>query len=256
MAWPRRQGDKPRVRLGCDHRAMVGGAFGLVRGLGTRVLDAALPGRCAGCGHEGAVLCGACAPALDARLDQPAGQPIGLPGDVPWPLLQLEWCAPFAGTVRRALHDLKYAGEQRLAEPLGRAIARRWAVAGAGGDVIVPVPVHRDRERRRGYDQAALIASVAGRELGLPVARIVERARATTAQFDLDRPARASNVRGAFALVPLPAGTGGRGPPLAGRWIVLVDDVVTTGATLAEVARVLLDGGAIGASAITVARER
>ena len=123
------------------------------------VLDLAFPARCPGCGREGAAICAACLPALDARLDLPAGVPIGLPSDVPPPLLQLEWCAPFDGVVRRALHELKYAGETRLAHPLGEAVARRWLRAGAGGDLLVPVPVHAERRRRRGYDQAELIAS-------------------------------------------------------------------------------------------------
>ena len=138
--------------------------------LGSRILDLALPARCPGCGREGAPVCAECLPLLDARLDLPAGIPIGLPSDVPPPLLQLEWCAPFSGLVRRALHDLKYSGEKRLAVPLGSAIARRWRRAGAGGDVLVPVPVHADRARRRGYDQAELIAGP-GRGLALATRR-------------------------------------------------------------------------------------
>jgi predicted amidophosphoribosyltransferase len=172
----------------------------LVR-LGARALDLALPARCPGCGREGAPICDACLPRLDARLELPAGIPIGLPSDVPPPLLQLEWCAPFTGLVRDALHELKYSGEKRLAIPLGAAIARRWRRAGAGGDVLVPVPVHADRARVRGYDQAELIARVAADHLGLPCAPILERARATIAQFDLDRSQRATNVRGAFRLL-------------------------------------------------------
>src|SRR6185295_19723662 len=100
-------------------------------------------------------------PALDARFELPAGVPIGMPADLPYPLLQIEWCSPFAGSVRAALHQLKYAGERRLARPLGEAVARRWTRAGQGATVVVPVPVHATRERQRGYDQAALIASVA-----------------------------------------------------------------------------------------------
>jgi ComF family protein len=225
--------------------------------LGTRVLDLALPARCPGCGAEGPPICAACLPALDARLELPAGIAIGLPSDVPPPLLQLEWCAPFTGLIRNALHELKYAGEKRLAAPLGAAIARRWRRAAAGGDLLVPVPVHADRARARGYDQAELIARVAALDLGLPCAPILERARATIAQFDLDRSARATNVGGAFRLRPrnTPAGTTTQQRPLAGRWIILVDDVVTTGATLSACAKPLIEAGAIGVSAVTVARE-
>jgi ComF family protein len=217
-----------------------------------RLLDLALPARCPGCGAEGPPICAACLPGLDARLDVPAGIPIGLPSDVPPPLLQLEWCAPFSGLIRRALHELKYGGEKRLATPLGEAIARRWQRAGAGGDLLVPVPVHADRARKRGYDQAELIARAAAVALGLSCAPILERTRATIAQFDLDRSARATNVDGAFALKP----GGPPGEALRGRWIVLVDDVVTTGATLAACAWPLLAAGAVGVSAVTAARER
>ncbi|MFL5679712.1 MAG: ComF family protein [Chloroflexota bacterium] len=226
----------------------------LARAVG-RALDLALPARCAGCGREGAAICDACVPDLDARLEQPAGVPIGLPADLPSPLLQLDWCAAYTGTVRRALHELKYAGEQRLAVPLGRAVARRWRRVSAGGDVVVPVPVHPDRYRRRGYDQAVLIAAVAARDLELPMAPILERARSTTAQFELDRATRATNVAGAFRLRAV-SGTMRTGSPLAGRWVVLVDDVVTTGATLAACATPLIAAGAVGVSAVTVARER
>ena len=222
--------------------------------LPTRLLDLAFPARCPGCNREGAPICAACLPALDARLDRPAGISIGLPSDVPPTILQLEWCAPFGGLVRRALHQLKYGGETRLAGPLGAAIARRWAQVAAGGDVLVPVPVHAERARQRGYDQAELIARSAAAELGMPCAPILERARATVAQFDLDRAARATNVHGAFRLRDRPVSMPAR--PLAGRWVVLVDDVVTTGATLSACAAPLLSAGAVGVSAVTVARER
>ena len=216
-------------------------------------LDVALPANCSGCGREGEPLCPDCLPALDARLTLPGATPIGLPADLPAPLLQLEWCAPFNGPVRAALHDLKYSAERRLAEPLGAAIARRWARVGTGADLVVPVPVHADRERQRGYDQAALLAVVAARELGLPMSLALERGRATAAQFELGRDERAANVAGAFRLRPYDPL---RSPGLSGRWVLLVDDVVTTGATLAACAATLQRGGALAVSAITVARER
>ena len=223
---------------------------GAVRTAAAKALDAALPAACVGCGREGRPICRACEPALDARLATPAGVPIGLPGELPEPLVQLEWCAQFRGVTRDALHAIKYAGEQRLAEPLGRAVARRWSAAGVGAELVTNVPVPADRERQRGYDQAALIARAAARELGLPCVPLVRRARATIAQFDLDRRDRARNVRGAFVVDPR------RAPDVQGRWIVLIDDVMTTGATLAASATALLDAGALAVSAITVARER
>ena len=121
--------------------------------------------------------------------------------------------------------------------------------------MVVPVPVHADRERQRGYDQAALVAGVAAEAMGLPCVRALERARATVAQFDLGREERAGNVAGAFRL------RRGRGPigpsgTLIGQWVLLVDDVVTTGATLAACAEALEAAGAMAVSAITVARER
>jgi len=214
------------------------------------LLDLALPPVCAGCGVEGEPLCVACRPAVDMRLALPAGTPMGLPDGPPDPLVRLEWCAPFAGVVRHALHALKYAGERRLAEPLGAAVAARWAGAGGGGDLLVPVPVHASRRRERGYDQAELIAAAAGRALRLPMLPAVERTRATTAQYRLDRRHRAANVATAFAVRP------GFAARVAGRHVVLVDDVVTTGATLSASAGALLLAGAASVAAITVARER
>jgi ComF family protein len=215
-----------------------------------RLLDLALPAICPGCGEEGPPICARCLPRVRSRVSLPAGTPFGLAEGPPEPLLQLEWCAPFAGVVRRALHALKYAGERRLAEPLGEAVAARWRVAGAGGSVIVPVPVHEGRRRQRGYDQAALIAAVAARELRLPAVEAVVRTHATEAQYRLDRRHRADNVRDAFAVRP------GARRAVAGRWVILVDDVVTTGATLCAAADALLDAGAAAVSAVTVARER
>src|SRR5512143_379960 len=228
-----------------DLLADVRGALGSVA---SRALDLALPASCAGCRREGTPLCRECLPALDARLEAEPGVPLGLPADLPAPLLQLEWCAPFTGVTRRALHALKYDGERRLAAPLGAAVARRWARAGVSGEVLVPVPASPDRVRDRGYDQAGLIATEAARRLRLPVLQALERTRTTTAQFDLDRAARAANLGGAFRVAA--------GPRVTGRGVVLVDDVVTTGAPVAACAAALLDGGALAVSAVAVARER
>jgi ComF family protein len=235
----------------------------ILRGLtdaASAVLDLAFPAACAGCRREGEPLCSTCRPALDARLELPGGTPIGLPADLPEPLLQLEWCAPFAGPVRAALHELKYSGERRLARPLGLAVARRWARVGQGATVVVPVPVHADRERQRGYDQAALVAEVAASALGLPFVRALERTRSTVAQFELGRDERAANVSGAFRVRSGANGasgsTVGASRAVSGQWVLLIDDVITTGATLAACGFALQEAGAVAVSAIAVARER
>jgi len=222
---------------------------GLFRSLAGRLLNAALPATCPGCGAEGPPLCASCAALLHARLGEPPGIPLGMPSDVPLPLLQLEWSAPYSGPVRAALRALKYGGERRLAEPLGAAVAERWREAGRGGEVLVPVPVHAERRRARGYDQAVLLATVAAGALRLPVAEALERERSTVPQFELGRERRADNVRGAFGVRAQAA------PVVRGRWILLVDDVATTGATLVACADALLAAGVVGVSAVTVARE-
>jgi ComF family protein len=232
---------------------MIGRMTGMtdvLRAATDRALDLAFPSECVSCRREGPPLCDGCATALDARAETPGGVPIGLPGDLPMPLLQLDWCAPFHGPVRVALHAMKYGGEQRLAGPLGRAVAHRWASVGVGGDLVTNVPVHADRGRQRGYDQAELIARQAAATLRLPYAPALTRTRATIAQFDLDRRHRAANVRDAFVVRPDVRAV------VRGRWVVLMDDVVTTGSTLAACAVALEAAGARAVSAIAVARER
>jgi ComF family protein len=128
-------------------------------------------------------------------------------------------------------------------------MAARWRAAGVAGDTLVPVPAHGQRVRDRGYDQALLLADEIGRALGLPVVRAVVRTQATRAQHALGRAERESNVGHRFA-VPAPLQE-----QVAGCWPVLVDDIVTTGATLSACAAALLEAGALAVSALTVARE-
>ena len=196
------------------------------------------------------MLCPACETGLYGRRGLPPGSPIGMPSHVPLPLVAHEWCTAYGGIGRPAIHALKYGGERRLAEPLGRAMADRWREVRADGEILVPVPVHASRRRERGYDQAELLAVAAGRHLGLPVVAALTRTRATVRQAELDRTARAGNVRGAFVLRD-----GARGA-VRGRWAILVDDVMTTGATIAEAGQALLASEAVAVSALTLARER
>lgn len=215
-----------------------------------RLIDLLLPPNCPGCGREGSAPCPACTLRIGRRLGEPAGAPLGLASALPAGLVQLEWCAAFTGAARACLHALKYDGERRLARPLGGLMARRWREVATGGGVLVPVPVHAARRRERGFDQAELLANEVGQALGLPVERILARAERTIAQHGLGRDARAGNVGHAFVVDPLLAGK------VSGRWVVLIDDVVTTGSTLAACAAALRGAGASSVSALTLARER
>lgn len=187
---------------------------------------------------------------MSRRRDEPAAAPLGLPMRTPIGIVQLEWCCSYPGPARACVHALKYEGERRLVEPLAELMAERWQLAAIGGDVLVPVPVHVERLRERGFDQAGLLARALGRLLDLPVEQAVRRASRTTAQHRLGRTARAGNVRSAFVLDALAASA------IDGHWPILVDDVVTTGATLAGCARVLRESGAWAVSALCLAHER
>jgi ComF family protein len=214
------------------------------------LLDLLLPPRCPGCGSEGEVLCEACRRPLLRRLEEPAGAPLGMPVSMPAGLVQVEWCATYSGPVREAIHALKYGGERRLVEPLGRALADRWARAGAGGELVIWVPVHPTRRRERGFDQAEELARDMARRLGLPVRPSLERRRRTAAQHALSQAERADNIGGVFV-----ARSEARAE-LEGTWVILVDDVLTTGATLAGCASALLEAGVAAVAGLTVARDR
>jgi ComF family protein len=159
--------------------------------------------------------------------------------------------APFAydWPVDALIRDFKYHGRLAHGRVLGTLLADAAGAALSGGEpvpqALVPVPLHPRRERERGYNQAWELARVLGRELGIPVvANLVLRTRETPPQASLDAAARRTNLVGAFAL---------RRAPGVER-IALVDDVLTTGATLGELARVLRAAGAGRVTAWTVAR--
>jgi predicted amidophosphoribosyltransferase len=210
--------------------SIFGGLRGTVGSVANRAAELALPVTCAGCYRAGTTLCGDCRRALEDRLAAGSRVTELIVLTPPAPLQQLEWCGPFDGITRRALERLSIAGERRMSEPLGTAIAKHWAMAGADADLLVPVPTTPDRVRQLGYDHGVVLAQVAGRRLGIPVAHVLRR---TAAGFDVVAPAR-----------------------VAGRSVVLVDDVVVTGATLAAGAEALLAAGARAVSAVTVAREQ
>lgn len=169
---------------------------------------------------------------------------------MPEHLVQFEWCATYSGSVRNALHALKYRAERKLAEPLAAALAQRWARVGVGAELVTWVPVHPTRRRDRGFDQAEDLARHMAARLGLPVCACLERRQRTEAQHALGQAARAGNIAGAFQ-VQAEARSG-----LQGKWLLVVDDILTTGVTLGTCAGALREAGASAISAITVARDR
>ena len=146
---------------------------------------------------------------------------------------------PFNQSVQRLVHNLKYQGQTVAGQVLGRALGRMLAgePIAEGGPVVVPVPLHGSRLRERGYNQSVLIARALARTLDLSVEeRALKRVRDTKTQTTLDSTERDANMEGAFR--------GRRTDPVRDRRVLLVDDVVTTGATANSCAGALLDAGA------------
>jgi ComF family protein len=139
------------------------------------------------------------------------------------------------------VHALKYGGRAAYAEIFANALA---SLPGPRPDGLVPMPLARIRQRERGFNQAGEIARHLGHRLGVPVWRALARTRDTAPQAALPLEARAANVRGAFAAIR----------SLAGSRIAIVDDVMTTGATLDAAARVALAAGAVAVEAWVGAR--
>lgn len=149
----------------------------------------------------------------------------------------------FDGVVRTTIHRLKYQGEYARSEWCGLQIARLVIELDWQPDLIVPVPLHRTRMRTRGYNQSAKIANVTARLLEVPAGSVLVRTRATQSQVGLDGEGRRANVDGAFAC-PY---------DLTDLSVLLIDDVVTTGATLDACSIALRAAGANDVWATTVA---
>lgn len=215
----------------------------------------ALPQACvlcaAPCGRR--LLCASCASALPAlgpacpRCALPAAgaEPCRACVRRPPPFAQACAAWRYAFPVDRLLQGLKYGGQLALAEPLADGLARAVRAQGGGlPDRLVPLPLSPARQRARGFNQAALVASRVSQQLGVPLARALGRVRDDGPQAALPLARRAANVRGAFVA------TGS----LHGLRVALVDDVMTTGATLGAAARAARDAGAREVHAWVVAR--
>jgi ComF family protein len=156
--------------------------------------------------------------------------------------------AYFDGTLREAIHRFKYYNQQDLAIPLGKLMGNYWEKSPLPAEIIVPVPLHKDRLRERGYNQATLLARELAKSIGLPVSEnSLMRVRATRPQVDLNAEERKENVGDAFRC---------SNEELKGKRVLLIDDVCTTGATLEACSVALRQVGARSVWAFTLARAR
>jgi ComF family protein len=225
------------------------------RDLGRQLLNLFFPPRCIGCGRVGVYLCADC-DELVPRVLSPfcarcgdaveTGQLCERCRVSPLQIESVQSVAYFEGFIQEAIHHLKYDGHFALAEPLGGLMADHWAERAWPIDVVVPVPLHAKRLRERGYNQAGLLAREMARQAGLPLdERTLVRSRATTSQVELNAAQRKDNVRDAFSCVD---------ERLAGKRVLLIDDVCTTGSTLEACAAALYEKGAQQVRALTLAR--
>ncbi|HET7292591.1 MAG TPA: phosphoribosyltransferase family protein [Vicinamibacteria bacterium] len=226
------------------------------------VLSVVFPARCPSCARAlerplRGPLCEACwarvpsAPALRCRCGKriPAGARCGRCRRGLEPLTAGLSLGPYEGPLKAALHELKYRGRRRVARRLALELvrapgARTWF---EGDGVLVPVPLHPRRERERGFNQAGALAAALAAALGLDhEQRALVRRVDTPSQTGLSAQQRRRNVATAFAVR--------RRARIAGRSVVLVDDVTTTGATARACARALLAAGATEVKLLAVAR--
>lgn len=156
-------------------------------------------------------------------------------------------CGMHEDILASAIRRFKYGPDETLGEPLGRLLAARVAMAAAAGlvvEAVVPVPLHRARLLRRGFNQAEVLATYVGRRLGVPVqARWLRRVRRTETQAGLGRGGRLRNMQGAFRADRRAAGTR----------VLLIDDVITTGATLQACSEALSEAAWVGFAAVASA---
>jgi ComF family protein len=153
------------------------------------------------------------------------------------------------GLVRQLVHDFKYGRQRHLRHPLAEWLGETMLDARLRDrrfDLIVPVPLHAARERERGFNQATLLAELLAARLRLPLRPVLERIRYTTTQTAYDRAERMENLQDAFRLR--------KNRDVRQLRVLLIDDVLTTGSTLSECARVLKAAGAISVHAATAAR--
>ena len=237
----------------------------LLQRAGNALISVLYPPHCGGCGAStsaGEHLCGACrdgARKIEPPFCHQCSQPFQ--GSLSGPFtcancvgrtLHFDSAvAPYLayGVVREFIHRFKYNGHFYLRRALGDWLAEAMhdsRITAQPADFLVPVPLHTAREREREFNQADVLADLLSGPAHVPVLRCLERTRFTTTQTRLDRHERMENLRGAFRVR--------QNRDVLNRHLLVVDDVLTTGSTVDECARVLRLAGAASVRVVTVAR--
>lgn len=227
-----------------------------IRQLASQLVDFFVPPACAGCRRMGARFCSHCLAEV-VWITEPICAVCGLESAEtnrpcwscrrhPLCLEHIRAAAHFTGPLRNAIHGLKYRQGFALAAPLGALMVSAWPRWAMAADVVVPIPLHADRQRERGYNQAELLARRFATAVKLPMNHLaLIRQRHTRPQADLDGLARLTNMQQAFVA---------DSTHVRRQRVLLVDDVCTTGATLNAAAEALLAAGATSVSAYCLAR--
>lgn len=223
----------------------------LTRSTADQLVGAVWPESCSGCGERGVWVCRRCFEALPLAREPwcpRCGSPVCDCASVPPAIALARSVGPHDGWLAKAVHAFKYEGEFGRARHLGKLMAPLLdgVMAEEPGSLIVPVPLHPRRQRQRGYNQSLLVGEAASGQWKASLApSALRRVRATAQQVGLSNVERIGNVAGAFvANIDL----------VAGRPVVLIDDVLTTGSTVAACAAVLHEAGAAATAVVTLTR--
>ena len=202
-------------------------------GLGERLISALFPARCLMCDTvipAGELFCRDCVVRVP---EKPFSRKFALTGAGAEGFRVLSPLS-YEGGTKKSIHRLKFYGRKGLAKPMGKLMAETARDTGVSFDAVTWVPMTGKKRKQRGYDQSELLAKAAAKELGLPCLPLLKKVRENQTQHELSGKQRWLNVKNAYR-----AGQGAQGKVL-----LLIDDIVTTGATVSECAKTLYAAGA------------